>query len=283
MKKGSFSNIILILMFVIGLSLLLYPSFSDYWNSFRQTQVVNSYKETVAQIDDDRYADIMNSARAYNRKLLERNNAYFLDEDLKEEYEENLNITGNGIMGYIEIPKINVYLPVYHGTDEGILQVAIGHLEWTSLPTGGESTHCVISGHRGLPSARLFTDLDQLEIGNVFQLNVLDEVFTYQIDQIKIVEPHETNDLLVVEGEDYCTLVTCTPYGINSHRMLVRGTRIDNLKEIKALRVTADAVKIDPVIVAPIVGVPIVLFFFLILMIPKGRKKEKNEDGSVEA
>ena len=283
MKKGSFSNIILILMFVIGLSLLLYPSFSDYWNSFRQTQVVNSYKETVAQIDDDRYADIMNSARAYNRKLLERNNAYFLDEDLKEEYEEHLNITGNGIMGYIEIPKINVYLPVYHGTDEGILQGAIGHLEWTSLPTGGESTHCVISGHRGLPSARLFTDLDQLEIGNVFQLNVLDEVFTYQIDQIKIVEPHETNDLLVVEGEDYCTLVTCTPYGINSHRMLVRGTRIDNLKEIKALRVTADAVKIDPVIVAPIVGVPIVLFFFLILMIPKGRKKEKNEDGSVEA
>jgi sortase A len=180
-------------------------------------------------------------------------------------------------MGYIEIPKIDVTLPVYHGTEESVLQVAIGHLEWTSLPVGGESSHCVVSGHRGLPSAKLFTDLDKMEIGDTFLLYVLDEVLTYEVDQIRIVEPHDTKELLIAEGQDLCTLVTCTPYGINSHRILVRGHRIETVKEAKVLRVTADAVLIDPIFIAPLVAAPILLVLLIVLFIPK-RKKNQEDD-----
>lgn len=276
MKKHA-STIVLVLILLIGLSLMLYPSFADYWNSFTQSYVVSEYVRNVAVMDQDKYEEIWQSAKDYNARLLDRSSKYALGDVQKLEYESLLDVGGTGIMAYINIPAIDVNLPIYHGTEEPVLQVAIGHLDWTSLPVGGEGTHCVVSGHRGLPSARLFTDLDELVVGDVFTLNVLDEVLTYQVDQIKIVLPYETEDLTIVEGEDYCTLVTCTPYGINSHRMLVRGTRIDNIKEAKVIRVTADAVQIEPILVAPAMAAPVLLILLILVLLPKSPKKRRNQ------
>ena len=274
--KKHLSTILLFLVFFIGLSLLLYPTFADWWNSFHQSQAVASYVEQVANMDDDQYQEIWSAAWDYNRSLIDRPNDYLLSDEQWEHYNALLNVGGNGIMGYIEVPKLDIVYPIYHGTDEAVLQVAIGHLEWTSLPVGGEGSHCVVSGHRGLPSARLFTDLDQIELGDTFLLRVLDEVLTYEVDQILIVEPQVTDDLLIVEGEDLCTLITCTPYGINSHRMLVRGHRIAT-EEVKAVRrVTADAVQIEPVIVAPFVAAPMLFILLIALLMPKPRKRKEN-------
>lgn len=273
--KKHLSTILLFLVFFIGLSLLLYPSFADWWNSFHQSRAVATYAEQVANMDNDQYQEIWDAAWNYNHTLIDRPNDFLLNEEQKVNYEALLNIGGNGIMGYIEIPKIDITLPLYHGTSESVLQIAIGHLDWTSLPVGGESSHCVVSGHRGLPSARLFTDLDQMELGDTFLLRVLDEVLTYEVDQILIVEPHETDDLLIQEGEDLCTLVTCTPYGINTHRMLVRGHRVESAKEIIVRRVTADAVQIEPVIVAPFVATPILLILLVALMLPKPKRRKE--------
>ena len=271
------TTILLIIVFLIGLSLLLYPTFADWWNSMHQSRAVASYVEQVASIDEDQYKKLWNDAWEYNSTLAERTNSYILSDEQKAEYERLLDVGGTGIMGYIEIPSIGVTLPIYHGTDEAVLQVAIGHLEWTSLPVGGEGSHCVVSGHRGLPSAKLFTNLDQMVEGDIFMFRVLDEILTYEVDQILIVEPHETDPLLIAEGEDLCTLITCTPYGINSHRLLVRGHRVANPEEAKVIRVTADAMQIDPIIVAPIVAIPMLLVLLVILMIPK-RKKNRRYD-----
>ena len=274
--KKHFSTILLFLVFFIGLSLLLYPTFSDWWNSMHQSRAISTYSEVVATMNNEDYDKIWSAAWDYNRSLVDRPNDYLLSEEQQETYLSLLDIGQNGIMGYIEIPKIDVTLPLYHGTSEAVLQVAIGHLEWTSLPVGGEGSHCVVSGHRGLPSARLFTDLDKMEEGDTFLLRILDEVLTYEVDQIKIVEPHVTEDLLIVEGEDLVTLVTCTPYGINTHRMLVRGHRIETA-EVKAVRrVTADAVQIEPVIVAPFVAAPMLLVLLIALLIPKPQKKKED-------
>ncbi len=273
--KKHFSTILLFIFFFIGLSLMLYPTFSDWWNSFHQSRAVASYVERVATMDDDQYREIWDAAWEYNRSLIDRPNDFLLSEEQKADYEELLDISGNGIMGYIEIPKIDVVLPVYHGTNEAVLQIAVGHLEWTSLPVGGESSHCVVSGHRGLPSARLFTDIDQLTAGDTFMMRILDEVLTYEVDQIRIVLPEETDDLLIAEGQDLCTLVTCTPYGINSHRMLVRGHRVDTV-ETRTIRVTADAIQIEPIIVAPFVAAPILLILLIALLIPKPKKNRRN-------
>ena len=278
MKKRSFSTVLLLLVLITGLSLLLYPSFSEYWNSLHQSEVVASYLETVSHIDDDQYKELWDSARAYNESLLERNNVFLLNEEQKAAYNSQLNIGGNGVIGYVDIPSINVFLPIYHGTDETVLQFAVGHLDWTSLPTGGESTHCVISGHRGLPSAKLFTDIDQLAVGDHFMLNVLDEVLTYEVDQIRIVLPSETDDLLIKQGKDYCTLVTCTPYGVNSHRMLVRGHRVDNLEQAQVVRVTADAVIVEKMVVIPIVLALILLIMMVFLLITTSGKKKRRKE-----
>ena len=274
MKKHG-STILLILIFLIGLSLLLYPTFADWWNSFHQSRAIASYSEVVANMDDERYAEIWDAAWAYNQSLVNRPNSYLLSDAQRAEYNALLNVGDNGIMGYVEIPILDVTLPIYHGTDAAVLQVAVGHLDWTSLPVGGTGSHCVVSGHRGLPSARLFTDLDKMEVGDVFLLRVLDEVLTYQVDQILIVEPQETDELLIQEGKDLCTLVTCTPYGINSHRMLVRGRRVDNLEEVRIIRVTADAIQIEPILVAPLVAAPMLLALLLKLIFP-GRKRRRK-------
>lgn len=271
--KKHLSNILLVIILLIGLSLLLYPTFSDWWNSFHQSQVISDYTEEVANMDTEKYNEIWEAAWEYNMSLVERPNSYLLNEEQQEEYQQLLNIGNNGIMGYIEIPTIDVLLPVYHGTDEAILQVAVGHLEWTSLPVGGSGSHCVVSGHRGLPSAKLFTDLDSLVVGDRFMFRVLDEVLTYEVDQIRIVEPEDTEELLIVEGQDLCTLITCTPYGINSHRMLIRGHRVETEEEAHAVRVTADAIQIKPVLIAPLVAAPLLFVLLVALLIPKRRKK----------
>lgn len=271
-KKGNFTNLFLVLILLAGLSLLLYPTVSDYWNSFHQSKAITSYAEDVANMNEEVYDRMLNEAHAYNRAILNRENIYALTEEEKEQYNKALDVTETGIMGYVEIPNINCSLPIYHGTEESILQIAIGHLDWTSLPVGGSSTHCVISGHRGLPSAKLFTDLDELSEGDIFMLRILDEVLTYEVDQISIVLPTQVEELHITEGEDYCTLVTCTPYGINTHRLLVRGHRIENI-DTKTIRVTADAMQIDPVLVAPAVAVPILLCLFIWLLIRYRKKK----------
>lgn len=274
MKKGTLSNVFLILVLLIGLSLLLYPSFSDWWNSRHQSRAIAMYTEQVSGLNDDEYKYMLEDAHLYNETLLYRENHYVLNEVQQSVYNEVLDMTGTGIMGYVEIPSIHVHLPIYHGTDEAVLQVAIGHLDWTSMPVGGESTHCVISGHRGLPSARLFTDLDQLTVGDHFMLNVLDEVLTYEVDQILIVEPHETKELVIQEGKDLCTLVTCTPYGINSHRLLVRGHRVENLENAQTVRVTADAMIVEKIVVAPFVLMPILFVMLIWLLISTGKRKK---------
>lgn len=275
--KKHLSTILLILILFIGLSLLLYPTFSDYWNSFTQSKAIATYASQVSGLDEEQYAAHWEAAFQYNEALLGRSNNFLLSDDQKAEYEALLNLSGLGIMGYIEIPSIGVTLPIYHGTEESVLQIAIGHLEWTSLPVGGESTHCVVSGHRGLPSAKLFTDLDKLVVGDIFMMRVLDEVLTYEVDQILIVEPQQTQDLLIQEGKDLCTLVTCTPYGINTHRLLVRGHRVENQEEAKTIRVTSDAVQIEPVIVAPFVAAPLLLILLIGLLLPKPKKKRREE------
>ena len=256
--RKHFTTILLVLILLTGVSLLLYPTVSDYWNSFHQSQAIASYVEAVAEIDNTDYGKMWQEAVAYNEKLKDTSGRWTPTDEELEEYERLLNVSDTGIMGYIEIPKIKVSLPIYHGTDEAILQIAIGHIPGSSLPVGGKGTHCVVSGHRGLPSAKLFTDLDQLEEGDLFMMRILDETLTYEVDQVRIVEPEELSDLEIDEDKDLCTLVTCTPYGINSHRLLVRGHRVENLKE-DTIRVTADAQQIDPVMVAPAVAVPLIL------------------------
>lgn len=277
-KKGNFITVLLVLILLAGLSLLLYPTVSDYWNSLHQSKAIASYAAEVANLDQNQYDEIWAAAKRYNASMPQQGIVRQLTDAQKEEYERLLNVSGLGIMGYIEIPSIDCSLPIYHGTDEAVLQIAVGHLEWSSLPVGGEGTHCVLSGHRGLPSAKLFTNLDKLQAGDFFILRVLDEILTYEVDQILIVEPQDTAALQIEAGKDYCTLVTCTPYGINSHRLLVRGHRIDNIEEAKTIRVTADAIQIEPLIVAPIVAIPILLLLMILLLLPRQSKKKHGGD-----
>ena len=280
--KKHLSTILLVVALLAGVSLLLYPSLSNYWNSLHATQVVSNYAQQVQTMDRSRYETMWDDAVAYNRSLLTRSTDFALTDAQKRQYDALLNVDGTGIIGYLEIPVLEVTLPIYHGTDDSVLQVGAGHIDWTSLPTGGESTHCVLSGHRGLPSARLFSDLDQLVAGDTFVIRVLDEVLTYEVDQILIVEPADVSALTIEDGKDLCTLVTCTPYGINSHRLLVRGHRVESQAETQAARVTSDAIQIEPLIVAPIVALPILLVLLIILLVPGkkpdgGKKNAKTE------
>lgn len=278
-QRDHFLTVLFILILFAGLSLLLYPSISNYWNSFHSTQAIANYTEEVANLDHQEYDDLWDAARKYNEELSRHGTAYRLTDEQTQQYETLLNVSGLGIMGSIEIPEIDVNLPIYHGTDESVLQVAVGHLEWSSLPIGGDGTHCVLSGHRGLPSAKLFTHLDQLEKGDTFLLRILDEVLTYEVDQILIVEPQETAALQIEHGKDYCTLITCTPYGINTHRLLVRGHRIDTLQEASAIRIIADAIQIEPLLVTPIVALPILLVLLMILL---RSRKPRNYGGDID-
>lgn len=272
--KKNISTIILTMLFIIGLSLLLYPTVSDYFNSLHQSRAITEYADKVSEMDRAEYERIWNEAQEYNASLSERSYTFRLTDEQEKQYEQLLNVSGDGVMGYVEIPTIKVSLPIYHGSDDDVLQRAIGHLEWSSLPVGGSSSHCVLSGHRGLPSAKLFTNLDQLTEGDIFILRVLDEVLAYEVDQILIVEPGDTDALKIVEGEDYCTLVTCTPYGINTHRLLVRGRRTDNPGDAGNIYVTADAMQVDPLMVAAAFAIPVLLILVIIFLMPRRYKKE---------
>lgn len=274
MKKAS-TTILLILAFLAGLSLLLYPSVSNYWNDMHATRAVASYAENVQKLDTERYDTLWAMAQEYNAALREREFAPYLSDEEQSRYDAQLDLDQTGVMGYIEIPTIDISLPVYHGTDDSVLQVAVGHLEWSSLPVGGEGTHCVLSGHRGLPSAKLFTNLDRLAEGDTFILRVLDEILTYEVDQILIVEPEDVSALHIEEGKDLCTLVTCTPYGVNSHRLLVRGHRVDNADEAHTVRVTSDAIEIEPAIVALVLGSAMLLVLLAALLIRGGKKPSR--------
>lgn len=274
--KKHFSTIILIVILLIGLSLLLYPSVSDYWNKLHQSRAINDYSNAINNTDKALYEELMQKATEYNNKLAKRSNVFKMSSAEREEYLSMLDITGNGMIGYIEIPSIDVSLPIYHGTQESTLQVAVGHLEWSSLPVGGAGTHSVLSGHRGLPSARLFTDLVDLEVGDIFIIQVLDQTLTYEVDQIRVVEPSDTSEMMIRPNEDYCTLFTCTPYGLNTHRQLVRGHRIDNLPDAKKVRVTADAIRIEPLLVTPLIAIPILLVLLFILLIRSHRNRKKT-------
>lgn len=273
--KNKLSTILLIIIFLIGLALLLYPTLSDYWNSFHQSRAIASYAENVAQLNEDEYAQIWADAETYNRSFWKTGNRFSLSDGERERYESLLNVAGNGVMGYIEIPAIECSLPIYHGTSDSVLQIAIGHIEGTSMPIGGRSSHSVLSGHRGLPSAKLFTDLDKLVEGDLFMLQILDQTLTYEVDSILIVDPYDVSSLAIEENADLCTLVTCTPYGINSHRLLVRGHRVENQAVAKTVRVTADAVQIEPLVVAPLVAVPILLVLLIILLVKPVRKNKE--------
>ena len=275
MKKNR-STIILILIFLVGLSVMLYPTISDYVNQKNQSRAVASYSEEVENLSDVDYQAYFDAADDYNRRLAETPDAFYRPEEVSG-YTDTLDVSGTGIMGYITISKIGVELPVYHGTSDGVLQVAAGHLEGSSLPVGGAGTHAVISAHRGLPSAKLFTNLDELEVGDTFTITVLDRVLTYEVDQISIVLPTETDLLQPVEGKDYVTLMTCTPYGINTHRLLVRGKRIENAENQKHIRVTADALRIEPIIVAPALAVPMLLVMLVVMLAVPHLRKRKNQ------
>lgn len=270
--KKNISTIILVLIFFVGLSLLLYPTISDYWNSFHQSRAIATYAEAVAELDDEDHEKMWQEAEAYNQKLSYQPNRWNLTEEEEEEYNRILDVGGTGIMGYIEIPEIKVSLPIYHGTDEGVLQIAVGHIPGSSLPVGGIGTHSVVSGHRGLPSAKLFTNLDELDEGDVFMIRVLDETLTYEVDKISIVEPDDLTGLEIDPELDLCTLVTCTPYGVNSHRLLVRGHRIPNLED-DSIRVTADAMQVDRLIVASAIAVPILLILIIWVLVHYRKKK----------
>lgn len=267
---------ILIIACVVGLSLLLYPTASNFWNEIHSTHAISSYVDMLNAINPVTYRELWESAVSYNALLLERENATGMTDELRELYYQTLDVTGTGVMGYIEISKIGISLPIYHGTTNEILQIAIGHVDWTSLPVGGESTHCVVSGHRGLPSAKLFTDLDSLREGDTFTLTILNEVLTYEVDQIRTVLPSQTDDLKIVEGKDYCTLVTCTPYGINTHRLLVRGHRIENAKQASTIFITAEAIQIEPLLIASILGIVDILVLIIITFTKRGSEKKRK-------
>ena len=276
MKRKHISTIFIILIFLVGLGFISYPTVSNLWNQAHQSRAIATYSKQVEKLDDSENKKMLKAARKYNKSLLKKSDHWKLSKKDKKKYESLLDISGTGIMGYIEVPKIDCSLPIYHGTDEGALQIAIGHLEGSSLPVGGKSTHCVLSGHRGLPSARLFTDLDQMEEGDIFILNILGRKLAYEVDQIRVVLPEEMSDLEIEEGKDLCTLVTCTPYGINTHRLLVRGHRVKYVETKVQEQKKVSKSKTDTRLVIAGAAVGAVVLFIIIFAVRR-RRKHRNQ------
>lgn len=273
-KKRRFSNFILILIFFLGLSVMLYPAISSFWNARTQSQVVVDYDKMIENMPEEDYTKFFNEADSYNKKLSELSMP-LIEYPKLDEYKNILDVTGTGMMGYITIDKLGVELPIYHGTDDDVLSIAAGHLEGTSFPVGGTGTHSVISAHRGFPNAVLFTHLDRMEVGDTFAITILDREITYQVDQIKTVLPKVTSDMVIEKGKDYCTLLTCTPYGINTHRLLVRGINIDTAEK-KPIHIVAEAYQIDTLIVALIMAIAITVVLMLVVLLKPVRKDDDN-------
>ena len=278
--------IFLTLGFLVGICILLYPAFSNYWNSKTQSRAIVDYESVLDQLEPADYTAIFENAHTYN-KLLYETNFPLTDYSQVPGYYDALRVADNEMIGYLKIDRIGVELPIYHGTSDDVLNRGVGHLEGSSLPVGGENTHSVMSAHRGLPSAKLFTDLDRLEKGDTFQIIILDQVLTYQVDFIKVIEPNDVADLQIIEGGDYCTLFTCTPYGINTHRLLVRGVRIETIKEKPVIYVSNEAFRIEPLLVTPAVAAPMLLVLLIHLLVkyrepPKPVQQKKKEEGGTE-
>ncbi len=277
-KKGSsFSTIILVAIFFVGLCVLLYPTVSDFWNEKRQSQAIINYDDIIVNLTPEDYTAHFEKADDYNQKLSLISEPFLGHKTIADLYYDTLDVNGDGMMGYITIEKIKVQLPIYHGTTDKVLNSAVGHVEGSSLPVGGVGTHTVLSAHRGLPSAKLFTNLDKLTNGDIFTIRILDRTITYQVDQVLIVLPQKVNDLYAQPGEDYCTLVTCTPYGVNTHRMLVRGTRIENIEEEKKINIITEAYQIDPLIVTPAVAAPMLGILLIFLLVKSSGSNKKNK------
>ena len=282
--RGHKTVIFLTLGFLVGICILLYPAFSDYWNSKTQSRAITDYESVLKDLEPEDYTAIFEKAYAYNKELYETD---FPLTDYKQVsgYYDTLRITDNDMIGYLKIDRIGVELPIYHGTSDKVLSKGVGHLEGSSLPVGGENTHCVLSAHRGLPSAKLFTDLDRVEKGDTFQIIILDQVLTYQVDFIKVIEPTDISDLRIIDGGDYCTLFTCTPYGINTHRLLVRGVRIETIEEKPIIYVSNEAFRIEPLLVTPAVAAPMLFVLLIHLLVkyrepPKNTQQKEKEEGS---
>ena len=271
------ATIILLVSFFIGLCVLLYPSISSYWNSKTQSEAIVDYESMLAQYKPEDYTALFEAADAYNEKLTSLDAPLRQHHQLSQQYWKTLDVTGTGMMGYVTVPKISQELPVYHGTSDSVLGIAVGHLEGTSLPVGGVGTHSVVSAHRGLPTAVLFTYLDRMEIGDTFTFTILDRTFTYEVDQIRIVDPDDANLIQVEPGKDYCTLLTCTPYGINSHRLLVRGYQVD-MSQQRNIYIANEAYRIEPMIVMPIVALPIIFVLLIYVMVAPVKKETWGED-----
>ena len=281
MRQSKWITVLLFIILLAGIALLLYPSFSEYWNSMHQSREISSYAETASNISPEEFARMWAAAEEYNRALSERGGVQELSEEQQEWYRELLNLTSTGIMGYVEVPAVKIELPLYHGTGDVELQRGAGHIEWSSLPVGGESTHSVLSSHRGLPSARLFTDLDKVLVGDVILLHVLDRKLTYEVDQIVTVLPDNVEELGISAAADYCTLVTCTPYGVNTHRLLVRGHRVPNPEELEVPRVVSEAIQLKPIVVAPVLAAPMLLALFIVMMAESTiREKQRRKQNS---
>ena len=275
--------IFLTIGFLVGICVLLYPAFSDFWNSKTQSRAITDYESVLDNLDENDYNAIFERAHAYNKALYETNYP-LIDYKNVPGYYDALRITDNDMIGYLKIDRIGVELPIYHGTSDDVLNRGVGHLEGSSLPIGGENTHSIMSAHRGLPSSKLFTDLDRMEIGDTFQIIILDQVLTYQVDFIKVIEPTDVSDLQIIEGGDYCTLFTCTPYGINTHRLLVRGVRIETIEEKPIIYVSNEAFRIEPLLVTPAVAAPMLLVLLIHLLVkyrepPKIVQQKKKEEG----
>lgn len=277
-KKGNFSTILLVFLLIMGLSLLLYPTVSEAWNTRYHKRTIDRYEEVISQLDTSEYEEMWADAVAFNSRTRTGTSVFAISDEERQQYDSLLNLTDDGIMGYIEIPSLGIKLPIYHGTSDAVLQVGVGHLEWSSLPVGGEGTHAILSGHRGLPSARLFTDLDQVREGDTFVLHILHEPLTYEVDQILIVLPDEPDALHIEEGKDLCTLITCTPYGVNSHRLLVRGHRVENAAQAVKVRVTADALRVPPLAVSAVLYAPMLVLFLTAQAILERNTKKKQLD-----
>lgn len=278
--------IFLTLGFLVGICVLLYPAFSDFWNSKTQSRAITDYESVLDNHDENEYSAIFERAHAYNKALYETNYP-LMDYKNVPGYYDTLRITDNDMIGYLKIDRIGVELPIYHGTSDDVLNRGVGHLEGSSLPIGGENTHSIMSAHRGLPSSKLFTDLDRMEIGDTFQIIILDQVLTYQVDFIKVIEPTDVSDLQIIEGGDYCTLFTCTPYGINTHRLLVRGVRIETIKEKPIIYVSNEAFRIEPLLVTPAVAAPMLFVLLIHLLVkyrepPKNTQQKEKEEGGTE-
>ena len=280
MKKRKIITSILLCVFLIGLSVLLYPMISSYWNSKTQSKAIEDYDTLMQRLKPEDYTAAFKKAERYNKRL-SKLNFPLSDYAAVKGYKNTLNVMNNGIMGYIDIDKIQVKLPIYHGTDASVLNTACGHLEGSDLPIGGKGTHCVISAHRGLPSAKLFTDLDRMEVGDTLRITVLDRVLVYEVDQIKTVVPNNVGDLLIDKDKDLFTLVTCTPYGINTHRLLVRGHRIDS-ENTRTMQVVSEAYIIDRLIVTVLVSIPIIFALMLYVFFkPVKKKLPINDEGEL--